>query len=91
MKITWHESKRQSNIRDHGFDFVDAECLFDGPTWVIEDTREAYGEQRFVAFGLIYGRFVACVYVHTDEGRHIISLRKGTKYEERTYFHLLTN
>jgi uncharacterized DUF497 family protein len=92
MNITWDEPKRQSNIRDHGFDFVDAERLFDGPTWVIEDTRAAYGEQRWVAFGFLYGRFVSCVFVYTEEGRHIISLRKASKYEERTYLpYLLTD
>jgi uncharacterized DUF497 family protein len=89
MKITWDEPKRQRNLRDHGFDLVDAARLFAGPTWVVEDTREGYGEQRFVAFGYLAGRFVACVYIHTDEGRHIISLRKASKYEERTYLPLL--
>jgi uncharacterized DUF497 family protein len=91
MKVTWDEPKRQTNIRDHGFDLVDAQRLFAGPTWVVEDTRFAYGEQRFVAYGLIAGRFAVCVFVHRGDARHILSLRKGTKHEERTYFRLLTD
>ena len=28
MKFTWHESKRQINLKSHGFDFCDAEQRF---------------------------------------------------------------
>jgi uncharacterized DUF497 family protein len=89
MDITWDDDKRQRNLRDHGFDLVDARQLFAGPTWVVEDTREAYGEQRLVAYGFVRGRFAVCVYTYRGEARHIISLRKGTNYEERTYIRLL--
>ena len=44
--ITWDEEKRRANLRKHGFDFVDAEEVFDGRTYTYEDDRLAYREQR---------------------------------------------
>jgi hypothetical protein len=84
--ITWDEPKRRANLRKHGFDFVDAERVFDGVTYTYEDDRLAYGEQRFVTLGLL--REVVVSVVHTEDGDniHIISLRKATKREREIYF-----
>lgn len=84
--ITWDEPKRRANLRKHGFDFVDAEKVFDGVTYTYEDDRLAYGEQRFVTLGLL--REVVVSVVHTEDGDdiHIISLRKATKREREIYF-----
>ena len=46
MNFTWHESKRKDNLKKHGFDFVDAEQVFDAPTFTVEDSRSCGGEQR---------------------------------------------
>jgi uncharacterized DUF497 family protein len=32
MEFTWHEPKRQQNLKKHGFDFADAHRVFDGPS-----------------------------------------------------------
>ena len=37
MKFEWDEKKRKSNINKHGFDFVDAEKVFEGATFTIEE------------------------------------------------------
>ena len=37
MHFTWDESKRQSNLIDHGLDFADAEKVFAGPLVLFED------------------------------------------------------
>jgi len=39
MKFEWDEAKRKSNIKKHGFDFVDAEKVFNGATFTINDDR----------------------------------------------------
>ena len=41
---TWDERKRQSNLKDHGLDFLGCEAVFDGPVVTWEDDRVAYGE-----------------------------------------------
>jgi len=48
MQFTWHEAKRKANIKKHGIDFADASKVFAGPTFTFEDTRFAYGEQRWI-------------------------------------------
>ncbi|MFO0210482.1 MAG: BrnT family toxin [Pseudanabaena sp.] len=46
MKFIWNEVKRQSNLKKHAIDFVNAEKVFTGSTFTFEDNRENYGEQR---------------------------------------------
>ena len=57
--ITWDESKRRLNLRKHGIDFVEEEEIFDGPMVPSEDARLSYGEQRFVALGVLNGVVVS--------------------------------
>jgi len=70
--FTWDEVKRKRNLKDHGFDFVDAKRVFAGATFTYEDDRFRYDEQRFVTLGLLQG--VPVSIVHT-------SFRKATKRE----------
>jgi uncharacterized protein len=85
-KFEWDETKRKSNIKKHGIDFVDAPLIFDGYTLTIEDDRFDYREERFVTFGILDGRVVAIVHTESAELIRIISIRKATKYEEKEYF-----
>jgi len=73
-------------METHGFDFVDAPRVFEGPTFTYEDDRFDYSEQRFVTLGLLDDLVVSIV--HTESVRHIriISFRKATKYEQAIYF-----
>ena len=61
------ESKRKANLAKHGIDFEDAPRIFDGPMLTAEDSRDAYGERRFIALGLLEGVVVSVVYVERDE------------------------
>ncbi|MDP1535891.1 MAG: BrnT family toxin [Burkholderiales bacterium] len=83
--IGWHQRKRQSNLKKHGFDFADADQVFDGVTFTYEDDRIAYDEQRVVTLGLLNGILVSIV--HTEQSGHIrvISMRKATKHEREIY------
>ena len=51
MKIEWGDSKNEENIRKHGLDFADAWELFENPLLVDLDTREDYGEDRWIGIG----------------------------------------
>jgi uncharacterized protein len=86
VRFEWDESKRQLNLTKHGLDFVDAERIFDYDIWEIEDTREDYGEERIITFGLLEGRVVILIYTFREEVLRIISLRKADRDEERLYF-----
>jgi uncharacterized protein len=44
MLFSWTSEKRELNLRKHGFDFVDAEEVFNGPTITVEDARDYIGD-----------------------------------------------
>ena len=64
MRFSWSEPKRQSNLSDHGLDFVDAPRVSEGVTYTFEDDRFDYGEERFVTLGLLDEVVVSIV--HTE-------------------------
>ncbi|SPF48986.1 conserved hypothetical protein [Candidatus Sulfotelmatobacter kueseliae] len=86
MELEWDEAKNRANIRKHGFDFADAEEMFRGALVVRPDTREDYGEDRWIGIGMIRGQvaFVAFAERREDTIR-IVSLRKADHEERREY------
>jgi uncharacterized protein len=81
MEFTWSETKRATNLKTHGLDFVDAPSVFEGLTFTFEDDRFSYNEQRFVTLGLLAGIPVSIVHTETEYEIRIISFRKATKRE----------
>lgn len=86
MHFTWDERKRRANLKAHGFDFLDAVRVFEGPTFTFEDDRFKYLEQRFVTLGFLGGVAVSLVHTETSERIHVISFRKATRNEEVILF-----
>jgi uncharacterized DUF497 family protein len=85
-KFEWDETKRKSNIKKHGIDFIDAPMIFSDYTLTIEDDRYDYGEERFDTLGILDGRVVVVVHTESEDLIRIISIRKATKNEEKEYF-----
>ena len=83
--VTWDETKRKLNIRNHGLDFAGCDAIWDHFTVTREDRREAYGEARQVCFGILDDEVVVMVYTERRNGPHVISLRKAEKHETRYY------
>lgn len=83
IEFEWHEEKRRTNLEKHGIDFEDAVTIFDGHGFVRRSDRD--GEPRFVAVGEVRGRVVAVVYTVRNDSYRIISARRGTRNEARTY------
>ena len=86
MDFIWDEPKRQSNLKKHGLDFVDAAKVFDGTLVLFEDQRENYGEQRMIGIGLLDYLIVLIVHVELDESIRIISMRKADSDETDLYY-----
>jgi uncharacterized DUF497 family protein len=86
VRLEWDEAKRLTNLAKHGLDFVDAEKVFEGETVEVEDTREDYGEDRFLTFGLLGDEVVVIANVLRGDAIRIISMRKGLKHEQEFYF-----
>lgn len=85
MKVVWDEAKRSANLRKHGFDFADAELVFAGITYTIEDRRFDYSEQRFITLGMLRDTVVVIAHTETRATLRIISMRKATRNEQILY------
>ncbi len=81
----WDEAKNRANIRKHGFDFAWAEQLFRGPLLVRPDTREDYGEERWVGLGMIGGRVAVVTFAALTPDNIRISFRKANHEERKEY------
>ena len=79
-------AQRRSNLRKHGLDFRDAASIFAGATSTSSDDRFAYGEARFLSFGLLRGRVVVVAHTETADVIRIISIRKANRHEQACYF-----
>lgn len=86
MKVVWDEAKRRANLRKHGFDLADAEVVFSGITYTIEDRRFDYGERRFITLGMLQDMVVVMAHTETRAAIRIISMRKATGNEQIVYF-----
>ncbi len=90
MRFDWDPAKNRTNIRDHGLAFADAQAVFEGRTWERLDDREDYGEERWLAIGVLKGIEITVVYTdpRTKQGvvRRIISARRATRDEREAYY-----
>ena len=85
-RFTWSQAKCDSNLAKHGLDFEDVAAVFAGPIWTYEDTRFWYGEKRYITLGLLHDTPVYIVHAAYAEEIRVISFRKATRREARTYF-----
>ncbi len=92
MKFEWDENKNETNIEKHRLDFEDASDVFDSPMLVALDTRQNYGEDRWIGLGLIEYRVVVVVYTYRDTDIvRVISMRKALQHEKYQYEEFLRN
>ena len=82
MAFEWDSAKNQTNIGKHGVSFEAAKRIFDGTVVTWSDTREDYGENRYISIGKVANAFL--VVVHTDRGGNIrlISARPASRKEK---------
>lgn len=85
MEFEWDEAKRQTILDSRGIDLLYAALIFDGPVLTKQDTREEYGELRYISLGLVED--VPYIVIHTDrEGRiRLISAWKGGRKDYERY------
>jgi uncharacterized DUF497 family protein len=84
--ISFDSAKREINLRKHGLDLIIAEHVLMGFIITREDTRQAYGEERFQSLGEWNGLVVVVVHTPRDGCDHIISVRKADRHETRYYW-----
>jgi len=92
MNFEWNEAKNRANIRKYGFHFAEAEEMFRGSLPARPDTREDYGEERWIGIGMIQGRFAFVAFAQpSSDIIRVISLRKADHEERKEYEKALQN
>mgnify|MGYP006450393325 CR=1 FL=1 len=87
MDFEWNEVKRMENLRKHGLDFLDAPTLFGGPMLTRADTRDDYGESRWIGIGILESVCVIVAFTERSDGEviRIISMRKALSHERKAF------
>ena len=85
MYFEWDVEKAEENFVKHGIDFEHAIRIFDGPTVEGEDSRRDYGETRMWAIGALGPRLVTLIYTTRGDVCRIISARRASRHEQKTY------
>ena len=85
MEFEWDGRKAASNLDKHGVDFADAVTVLDDEIAVtVRD--EGPGEDRYVTIGMdAIGQRLVVVYTWRGERVRIISARKATPRERKSY------
>jgi uncharacterized DUF497 family protein len=82
VTITFDPVKRGITLTERGLDFADAELVFSGTCFEVEDTRTDYGEVRILCFGRLNSRLVVIGYTPRGADRHVFSMRKANDREQ---------
>lgn len=86
-EFEWDEEKAKKNLKKHGVSFEEAATIFNDPRIAtIFDPDHSEDEERFVSLGMSFIQRLLSV-VHTKRGKRsrLISARKATKAERKTY------
>lgn len=84
MQFEWDEEKRLTNIDKHGFDFADAQDLFDGREVFEVDSGYQF-EARKQRTGYIGDRLVTAIWTVRGDAIRFISVRSARDAEKRKY------
>jgi uncharacterized protein len=81
----WDETKRTLNLDKHGVDFVDSVEVFHDPNRVELETVR-HGEIRYQTIASVNNIVLLIVYTIRNKVKRIISARRVSKNERKTYF-----
>ncbi len=85
MDFEWDSAKEQANRKKHGVDFRAAAKVVLDPHAIEFDDRDADGELRFNAIGMVDGRVLFVTYTMRGDVIRIISARGAEPHEKRKY------
>jgi len=89
MQYEWDDAKRMANLRKHGYDFADADIVYENPNKLTLPAT-GRGEYRLqdIALVEVQGKILSLVYVVRGYNIRVISFRKASRKERRTYDNL---
>lgn len=90
MVFAWDRRKARSNVIKHGVSFEEAQTVFlDDYARLMGDPDHSENEERFLLLGCtLQGRCLVVVHCYRegDNVIRLISARRATSLEERTYW-----
>ena len=81
----WDEAKRQRNYDRHSLDFDDIHVFDWATATIVQDGRQDYGEERYIATCLFLDRLTVLVFTIREGNYRIISWRKANEREQKAY------
>jgi hypothetical protein len=81
----WDETKAAENLSSHGVDFVRAARMFDFPVLEREDTRQFWGEKRFISIGQLHGFVMVVSWTPRGARKRILSAWRADRDDEGFY------
>lgn len=85
-KVLWDPEKADVSYRKHKVRFSDAESVLFDPMALTRGDRSADDEQRFVTIGIdALDRLLVVVYTYRGQDIRLISARRATKNERKSY------
>jgi uncharacterized DUF497 family protein len=87
LEFEWDPKKATANLVKHKVSFEDAATVFGDPlALIVADPRHSFQEERFVLLGLSESqRLLAVMYVDRGAVIRIVSARRVTRHEQRSY------
>jgi uncharacterized DUF497 family protein len=86
MRIIWDPEKAIANFLKHGVRFSDAESVLFDPMALTREDAANDTEQRFVSIGTdVLDRAVVVVYTYRGDDNRLISARRATPREKKSY------
>jgi hypothetical protein len=85
VRFTWDPPKAQTNVRKHGVTFEEASTVFADPlALILNDT--AHSDRSLIIGESVVRRILVTVFVEiADDEIRLISARRATRYERRSY------
>jgi hypothetical protein len=86
-EFEWDDEKAISNLKKHDVTFEEGATIFNDPLIAtIFDPDHSEDEQRYISIGIsVQGRLLVVVHTEREERIRLISCRKATSAERKTY------
>lgn len=85
MEVEFDAEKRWLTLDRRVLDMKRAGEIFAGPHQSVRDTRQDYGENRWITIGFLDGRMVVLVWTERGDTIRVISLRKANGREQKRH------
>jgi uncharacterized protein len=86
-EFEWDDEKAISNLKKHDVSFEEGATIFNDPLLAsIVDPDHSEREERYISMGIsVQGRLLVVAHTEREERIRLISCRKATSAERKTY------